>query len=173
MRCRRIPAEATPTTVIGRPFTTIVRLRIVGSPANRRIQNWWLRTATGCPPGVRSSSGVNSVRARANAENVEVVAGDQLSVHSFGQTVVEHRQRRRESGPRRRRRRCFDSAEVAVNRIREGAVVEGAAAKRAGAVEHHEAPGSFTGSIQHTDRGPRRSRCWRRCRGPASAPRRS
>ena len=84
---------ATPTMVIGSPLIEMVRLSTDGSPAKRRIQKLWLSTATGWPPGVRSSSGVKVRPMRADAKNIEVVAGDQLAIHPLGLAVREHRQR--------------------------------------------------------------------------------
>ena len=56
----RKPSCATPTTVNGEPFKTIVLPTIAESPAKYRIQVLWLKIATRCVPGVRSSSGRKS-----------------------------------------------------------------------------------------------------------------
>ena len=50
------PGGPTPTTAIGWPLTSTLWPTTRGSAPNRRVQNPWPSTTTGCAPGVRSSS---------------------------------------------------------------------------------------------------------------------
>jgi hypothetical protein len=87
---------------------------------------------------------------RAHAEDVEVVAGDQLAVDAFGLAVGDERERRREA-----REDAVEHgiliAEVAIHRIREGALVESASLERARAVEDHEPLGRGDGKKPQED----------------------
>ena len=75
-----------------------------------------------------------SADVRADAEHVEIVAGDELAADALGLAVGHHRERRGE--PREHAvEHGAAIAEVAIHRVREGAVVERASLKRAGAVE--------------------------------------
>ena len=60
VRVPRKAAGATPTTVTGWPLIRTVRPTTAGSALKRRVQYWWLNTATtprGPPlPGMRSSA---------------------------------------------------------------------------------------------------------------------
>ena len=74
---------------------------------------------------------------RAHAEDVEEVAGHELAVHALGLSAGEQRQRRREAGDHAVEHRVL-IPQVAVHRVRQGAVVERPSPERAGAVEHDE-----------------------------------
>ena len=78
------PCRATPTIVYGWPLMTVVPddARIGGEAAATRSA--WLSTATGCPPGTRSSSSaIVRPSGSADAEDGEVVAGDELTGDAF------------------------------------------------------------------------------------------
>ena len=58
------PSGVTPITVNAWVLSVMVEPTTSSRPPSRRCQKAWLTTTTGCPPGVRSSSGV-STRPRA------------------------------------------------------------------------------------------------------------
>ena len=62
---------ATPITEYTVPLNAIVLPTTPASRPNLRVQKAWLITATGCPPGVASSSGVKTLPAAGPTPSIE------------------------------------------------------------------------------------------------------
>ena len=103
------PGGVTPTIVIGRPLSEMLRLSTDGiageAPHPEGVAEHRDRMSSRRAVVVRREGAADL---RAHAEDVEVVAGDQLAVHALGLSVGQQRQRRGEARDHAVEHRCSD-----------------------------------------------------------------